>query len=383
MTYFWVAAIGTILICNNLEYAFYYCRRLGRPIDEPIIIGWWNNKPAPYGGESGPNGELAANGAFGDTLYLARGKTYLLDFRSSLNGNDELEDLYNHGTSGHFEPGGNGGRDIKLTTDNHSQNGATYGNYTPYTGSEVQYDEPNGDQIIITITDTTPNTLYIYNDYSQDQNSTRGTITIVDEVESIGVFKMDGCNLINLYPSSASAVTYGALYGSFLNAFGYNITTVSTANTYDFDSYPIASDSSKVSFQNWTVRMYSRNYGLYQNAQFYNCTRLNANFRGWIFYDPQTLVNMFRECDKFEGIGLSTWTFYPSDTPINHTLDMSSMFQGCENFDEDISDWPAKTMTNSTPETNYLPNTNYDNYGNGCDEMPDLFKNSDITYFSS
>ena len=374
--------------CYNLEYAFYQCRRLGRPIDEPIIISISNSLPAPYGGESGPNGELAANGARGDTVYLARGKTYLLDFRSSLDGNDELVDLYNQ-TDQSFVPAGGGGRDIKLTTDNHSQNNHTpgheneFGNYTIYTGSEVQYDEPNDDQIIITITDTTPNTLYIYIDNMANQNFTRTTITIVDEVESIGVFKMDGCNLINLYPSSASGVTYGALYGSFLNAFGYNITTVSTANTYAFDSYPIASDSSKVSFQNWTVRMYSRDYGLYQNAQFYNCKRLNANFRGWILYDPQTLVNMFRECEKFEGIGLSTWTFYPSDTPINHTLDMSSMFQGCENFDEDISDWPAKTMTNSTPETNYLPNTNYDNYGNGCDEMPDLFKNSDITYFFS
>ena len=56
---------------------------------------------------------------------------------------------------------------------------------------------------------------------------------------------------------------------------------------------------------------------------------------------------------------------------------MSSMFQNCENFDEDISDWPAISMTNNV-------GTNYDNYGYGCDaHTSELFKDSDIDYFSS
>ena len=360
--------------CSSIASAFECCRSLGRPIADPIIIGWWNGIPAPYGGESGPNGELAANGARGDILYLARGKTYLLDFRSSLNGNDELEDLYNHGTSGHFEPGGKSGRDIKLTTDNHSQNGATYGNYTPYTGSEVQYDEPGDDQIIITITDTTPNTLYIYQVNMANQNSTRSTITIVDEVESIGVFKMDGCNLIHLDLAAM------ALHEVFNEAFGYN-TWLSTSDSYNFDYYgPIASD--KVSFQNWTVRMSSRIVGSYLASCFLNSKQLNANFRGWIIYDLQNTNSMFKECNFFEGIGLSTWTFIARDVAsgndFNFTLNMGYMFYNCVKFDEDISDWPAASMTNEA-------SSNFTSYGYGCTAMfangDTDFSNSQITYF--
>jgi len=362
--------------CSTIAYAFEYCRLLGRPIADPIIISVSNSVLAPYGGESGPNGELAANGARGDTLYLARGKTYLLDFRSSLDGNDDLVNLYNQ-TSQSFVAAG-GSRDIKLTTDSHTQNtwspGANqYGNYTIYTGSEVQYDEPNDDQIIITITDTTPNTLYIYIDNMANQHSTRATITIVDGVESIGVFKMDGCNLIHLDVGDL------ALYKVFNEAFGYN-TWLSTSDTYNFDYYGPISDSSKVSFQNWTVRMSSRIVGSYLSNCFLNSKRLNANFRGWIIYDFKTANSMFKECDFFEGIGLSTWTFIARDVAsgnsLNFTLDMNYMFMGCENFIEDISNWPAKSMTNSS-------SSNYIHYGNGCVAMPDLFKNSDINYFSS
>ena len=185
---------------------------------------------------------------------------------------------------------------------------------------------------------------------------------------------MDGCNLIHL------DLSVMALHEAFNETCGYN-TWLSTSDSYNFDYYgPNASDSSKVSFQNWTVRMSSRIVGSYFANCFLNSKRLNANFRGWIIYDFKNANSMFKECDFFEGIGLSTWTFIARDVAsgnsLNFTLDMNYMFKSCENFIEDISNWPAKSMTNSS-------SSNYIHYGNGCVAMPDLFKNSDINYFSS
>ena len=137
-------------------------------------------------------------------------------------------------------------------------------------------------------------------------------------------------------------------------------------------------NNGNVELKNWNLqaKLNSAN-GVSLAYMFYNCPRFNGDLSNWTIKDPWDTQNMFYRNREFRGTGLSTWTFVW--TSIN-TLDMSSMFRYCEEFEETINNWPAKSMTNSSDAG---ASVNYDNYGNGCDEMPDQFKNSDIDYFSS
>ena len=122
-----------------------------------ITVDWDESTSlyAPIGGEA------AADGASGDTIYLARGKIYLFDYTGAAL---------------------NGGGDFKLTTNNHFQDGTSYGDYVPYEDNILyDYSELYKGVRIIRITDKTPITLYYYNSEAENQYVTLGTINIVGD----------------------------------------------------------------------------------------------------------------------------------------------------------------------------------------------------------
>ena len=68
---------------------------------------------------------------------------------------------------------------------------------------------------------------------------------------------------------------------------------------------------------------------------FYNCEEFNCDLSKW---DTTNLVKstaMFRGCEKFEGIGLENWRIYKIEVA-------DRMFEGCINFNANISAWDMK-----------------------------------------
>ena len=111
-------------------------------------------------------------------------------------------------------------------------------------------------------------------------------------------FRMNGCNLVNLNESSL-----GALYATFDEAFGHGITGSTTS-----DHYSVSDINHDVELKNWTISpaIGSIN-GIGMQVMFQNCWRFNGDVSGWTIRSPKTLHKVFNECHYFRGKGLSTW----------------------------------------------------------------------------
>ena len=162
-------------------------------------------------------------------------------------------------------------------------------------------------------------------------------------------FIMNGCNFVN-------CTTFGYCFHASMGWVGSN--------------YP------NLSLQNWKIGKADNTSGVNLNRIFSHGNSpksegKNVNVTGWTIYNPNNMKEMFFNCAGFIGVGTPTWDIQSGDPNNGYPqYSIESIFEGCQQFNQDISGWNVSNVSD------------YTDYGNGANvHTHHLFTSSNQYYY--